>query len=87
MSSIPNPLIKFEEICNFPFTEWTRTSRFVDYKLYKLTFLAKKKDKAIWYTIYLSVPHPFLLPFAKIREIHNSPLNKFYSDLWDCGEI
>ena len=45
MSSIPNPLIKFEEICNFPVTEWTGTSRFVDYKLYKLTFLAKKRIK------------------------------------------
>ena len=45
MSSIPNPLIKFEEICNFPFTEWTRTSRFIDYKLSKLGFLTKKRIK------------------------------------------
>jgi len=45
MSSIPNPPIKFEEIRNFPFTEWTRTSRFVDYKLSKLIFLNKKRIK------------------------------------------
>ena len=80
MSSIPNPPIKFEEIRNFPFTEWTRTSRFVDYKLSKLIFLNTKRIKRI--DRYLPVPHPFLLPFAKIRETHNSPLNKFYSDLW-----
>ena len=41
-----------------------------------------KRNGVIQYTIDLPTPHPFLLDFIKIREIHNFPFSKFTQTYW-----
>jgi len=43
-----HPQIKFEEIRNCPFTKWTRTSRFLDYKQSKYKLFNYRRNEAIW---------------------------------------